>query len=73
MTTAPVKLKLSRRHGGWWITGHPDPAVDVDCGPYKTMTEAREDKAGLERFYKYENRRGYVTTEKKSCTSRSQD
>lgn len=42
-----VKLKVTKREDGWWITNFP-PGFD-ECGPYPTKDEATEDRIGLER------------------------
>ncbi len=49
--------------GKWEITGVPEVG---NCGPYGTKQEAEADKRGLERFYKYENVPGFVTTDRRN-------
>ena len=53
-----------KRHGDgtWWIHGVPDD--NTDCGEYATRQAAAEDMAGLERFFLYQDRPGFVTSEK---------
>jgi len=53
---------FGKRGGAWWIKGVPDYG---DAGPYSTKAEAESDRRGMERFFKYENRKGFVTTEPK--------
>ena len=52
-------LDLEQQDTSWWITGLPD--TDPDCGPYETKQEAESDRRGLARFYRHENKRGFVT------------
>ena len=49
------KMKTVKRGGYWWITGVPDCE---DCGPYHTKAEAEDDRRGMARFIKYENKKG---------------
>ena len=49
--------------GRWEITGVPDYG---NCGPYDRKQDAEADKRGLERFFKYENKPGFVTTDRRS-------
>jgi len=42
-----MKLKLTKRPDGLWITGFPTGFEDH--GPYDDKAEANEDRAGLER------------------------
>ena len=53
-------LTLQQTGGKWWIDddGHA-------TGPYDTKTEAESARRGLERWYKYENRPGYVCAGRK--------
>ena len=55
-TTMPI----SRHDGGWWIDDE-----GFDTGPYDTRHEAEEARRGLRRYYKHENRRGFVTGERR--------
>ena len=44
------RLKVERRHDGWWVDGLP--ANDVtSCGPYTIRSEAEDAKRGLLNFY----------------------
>lgn len=42
----------------WWITDDGE-----EYGPYSTKKEANEDMQGLKRFYRFEGKKGYVTTD----------
>ena len=59
-------MHLTHRNGAWFITDMPD--AEPDCGPYDTRKEAESDRIGMERTAKYENRRGFVTSDPKSGT-----
>lgn len=50
---APKPLTLRRHSGQWWIR---DPNNDErpDVGPYESQSEAREDRDGLDRFWRHE-------------------
>jgi hypothetical protein len=50
-------IQLKRIDDAWWL----DDDGEL-YGPYDTKKEAEEDKRGLTRFYKYEGKKGYVTT-----------
>jgi hypothetical protein len=52
-------MRTIQRPDGWWITDLPDNEPDV--GPYDTKAEAEDDRRGLERFFKYADRPGFVT------------
>ena len=51
-------MNTTKRGSKWWIEGVPDYG---DCGPYSTKSEAESDRRGMERFFKYEGRKGFVT------------
>ena len=53
-----MKLTIKRMGKRYWIIGSDEP-----IGPYDTMAEAHEDRKGLLRFYKFEDKPGYVTSE----------
>ena len=55
-------MTVKRRQDGWWVCDVPETQ---DCGPYDTRGEADDDRRGLERFFKYENRKGFITTDKR--------
>lgn len=56
-------MKVVRRgKRDWWIIDVP--GTD-DCGPYPRKEEADEDRRGMERFFKYQDKRGFVTTERR--------
>ena len=55
------KLRVKKRKGEWWILGVPD-MDPIGVGPYGTQGEAEDDMHGLERFYKYGDRKGYIVT-----------
>jgi hypothetical protein len=56
-------VNITKRPDGWWITDTPAD-YGGDVGPYTTKAEADDDRRGLERFERGEDRRGSVTTEK---------
>lgn len=47
--------------GEWFVKG--DGSDDRVIGPYRTRAEADDDRRGLERFDKYSQQPGYVTTD----------
>jgi len=53
-------MNTVKRGSKWWIENIPDCS---DCGPYSKEPEAESDRRGLERFFKYENRKGFVTSD----------
>ena len=53
---------LAKRQTGWWIV---NAARHSDFGPYDTRDEAVDDALGLDRFEKYQDVPGYVTTDKR--------
>ncbi len=52
-------MKSKLIHGKWWITEMP--SSELNCGAYGTKAEAEEDRVGMERFDRHENKPGYVT------------
>ncbi|MCP4900012.1 MAG: hypothetical protein GY906_23840 [bacterium] len=54
--------EVEKRADGWWIAGLQDV---LDCGPYSTKAEAESDRRGIERFLKYENRKGFMSVDSK--------
>jgi hypothetical protein len=50
------------RNGKWEITDMPDG--EPDCGPYTTRAEAESDRIGMARFFRDENKPGFLTSEK---------
>jgi hypothetical protein len=55
---------VEQRDDGWWITGLPE---DIgNCGPYDTKASAEDDRRGMERFLKFSERVGFVTSDKAS-------
>ncbi len=60
-------MNTVRRGRQWWIESVPDCE---DCGPYKTRKEADSDKRGMERFIKYEDKKGFVTAVKEAARKR---
>jgi len=61
VTTLAPTLETQRRPDGWWIIGLPDDEYSA-AGPYTTRAEAEEDRRGLVRFYRNENKRSFFTT-----------
>lgn len=59
MTDTP-NLDVVRKQVGWRIVGY----YEVTVGPYPTKPEAENDMRGLLRFEKYQNRKGFITSEK---------
>lgn len=49
-----------QRSSGWWITDLPDTE---DCGPYARKADAESDRRGMDRFFHYEKREGFVTSD----------
>lgn len=39
-----------------------------DYGPYQTKAEAESDQRGLERFERFKDRRGFITTDNRKIT-----
>ena len=58
-------MKTVKYPDGWWITGVPDDITE--CGPYDTRAEAEDILRGLSRFFKYEGRKGFITTDPPTC------
>jgi len=54
------ELTTVNRAGAWWILGMDDGPI----GPYSRRADADDDRRGLLRFAKFENRPGYVTIDK---------
>lgn len=50
---------MTYRDGGWWFQYDGQ-----EYGPYSTRKEAESDLRGLERFEKYKDKPGFITTEK---------
>ena len=44
--------------GEWWVDG-----LELPIGPYTTREEAQEALAGLQRYLRHRNKKGYVTTD----------
>jgi len=55
-------MEIVRREKRWWIVDMPDGLLD--CGPYDSRAEAREERAGLERFIRWADSRGFFTSER---------
>jgi hypothetical protein len=55
-------MKIEQRNGKWWITGL---SLELDCGPYDTKAEAESDCRGMARFEKYQNKPGFMTSDRK--------
>ena len=55
-------MEVVKRTDGWWILDVPD---SNDCGPYDTRSEAEDDRRGISRCFKYEDREGYITSDPK--------
>lgn len=62
-----VKLKLTKREDGWWITNMPEGCEE--CGPYKTRAEAADDKHGLENTFANWDNRSFWTSDKRRWTN----
>jgi len=60
---------LAERADGWWVVNavgvEDENGVPFDMGPYDTKGDAAADARGTRNFVKYEDRPGYVTSEKK--------
>jgi hypothetical protein len=54
-------LKTAQVPNGKWIIWDDHRAY----GPYDTKVEADSDRVGMERFEKFHNRPGFMTSEKK--------
>jgi hypothetical protein len=54
---------LVKRDDGWWIINAEGAACD--CGPYPDERSAESDAKGMANFMKYQNKPGYITSEKK--------
>lgn len=55
----PIKLRLKRMGEMYWIVGDEE---DGPYGPYKTKTEANEDRRGLQRTFDHWDDPSFVTT-----------
>lgn len=53
-------MEIVKRESEWWIVG---PPLELDCGPYDRRTDAEVDMRGMTRFYKYESRPGFVSSD----------
>jgi len=58
--TALPNLTLAKLATGWWILGLPDAPP---AGPYDRKADAESDRRGMLRFFKWENRPGYITSD----------
>ena len=58
-----MKTQQSNRTGQWWIVNVPNNSLPF--GPYKTRLAAESDRVGLAKFYRHENKRGFVTSQKR--------
>ena len=56
---------LAQRDGKWWVV---NAGQGLDCGPYETKMEAESDARGLRNFDKYQNVKGYMTTDARRRT-----
>lgn len=56
LTTAEVE----EQEDGWHVIGLPCG----DCGPYGNKDDAFESAWGLEQFYKYKDKPGFITSER---------
>ena len=56
-------METVKRSDGWWVTGIPETD---DAGPYDTKASAEEDRIGMERFLRHQDKRGYVTSCKRA-------
>ncbi len=55
-------MKSIKKPDGWWVTDIPECE---DCGPYSNKPDAEETRHGLERFYKFKDEPGYITTDQR--------
>lgn len=55
-------MTTEKRNDGWWIVEIPETP---DCGPYRTKAEAESDRIGMERFFRLQDKKGFVTTDGK--------
>lgn len=51
---------MKKYYDGWYFEHDGQ-----NYGPYSTKAEAEADRRGLERFEKYKEKRGYITTDKR--------
>ena len=56
-------MQIEKRDDGWWITNVPD--WPEGCGPYDTKAEAVADRRGMNRFKRYQNEEGFVTSDRR--------
>lgn len=53
-------LTLAKLASGWWILGIPEAPP---AGPYNTRAEAEASRRGMLRFFRFEDKPGYVTSD----------
>ena len=58
-------MQTTRRKDGWWITKITEIPDCDDCGPYSTKAEAESDRRGLERFFKHEDKKWFITSDRR--------
>jgi len=61
MTECPYKMKIQKRDSEFWILGVPETD---GVGPY-TREDATFYMQAIQNMWKYGDRAGYVTTEKR--------
>jgi len=54
-------MRVVKRSDDYWIVEIPETP---DCGPYDTKAEATSDRIGRERFFRLQDKKGFVTIEK---------
>ena len=68
MTDLMSSLALAKRTDGYWILDPTGEILDGPCGPYDRKAEAEADRRGLERYAKFGERPGYVTSDPRRQT-----
>ena len=63
MAKAKTILTLAKTTAGWWVLDATGEILDAPCGPYSSRAEAEDDRRGLERSEKYEDKPGFVTAD----------
>jgi len=53
-------LELKKMGRSWWVIGDDEVGP---MGPYETKTEAETCRIGMSRFYRHQDKPGYITCE----------
>ena len=56
-----MKTQQSKKTGKWWVVGLPEGMLPV--GPSETRREADEDRVGLAKFFRGQDKRHFVTVD----------